>query len=140
MCWSLLLMCLAVEISSVVCRWSGLNDCLLALSQHGSKGFSSSQEFRVKDSIQSALGGGSATCSAIERKSVELRHTGKLMQATGVASSAEFRDYLPKAGEYRVHAPGWVCMLTPSLLTSQHSLHFGTMPQVTASAANDTAS
>lgn len=27
-------------------------------------------------------------------------------EATGVASSAEFRDYLPKAGEYRVHAPG----------------------------------
>ncbi len=66
--------------------------------------------------------------------------TGKLMQATGVASSAEFRDYLPKAGEYRVHAPGWVCVLADSLLISQYSFESGTMAQVTASAANDTAS
>lgn len=28
------------------------------------------------------------------------------LQATGVASSAEYRDYLHKATEYRVHAPG----------------------------------
>ncbi len=71
---------------------------------------------------------------------MELMHTGKLMQATGVASSAEFRDYLPKAGEYRVHAPGWVCVFTHSLLNSRHGFDFGTMAQVTASAANDTAS
>jgi len=76
----------------------------------------------------------------IDRKSMHRMHTGKLMQATGVASSAEFRDYLPKAGEYRVHAPGWVCVLTNSLLRSQHSFDFSAMAQVTASAANDTAS
>ncbi len=28
------------------------------------------------------------------------------LQATGVASSAEFRDYLPQATEYRIHSPG----------------------------------
>ena len=35
------------------------------------------------------------------------RVIGSCLQATGVASSAEYKDYLFKAGDYRSHAPGY---------------------------------